>query len=569
MRRLAPALVLLAACHKAPPASDVVAETRSGPVVLKDVEAALAGQAPEPAPSAKPADMADEVGRYRKAAEALVVERALLVNFKDPERALRELGKDYERMRREAVLEVFEREAQAAKPIRVTDAQIREYFKAHPDEFHRPTQRVVYFIFRRHEDPTQPGKTMAFLKGLKERVGKGEPFRILARRYSQSETRSFEGRLGLIGRGRLPKPLEDVVFAVPKGDVSDPVAVAGGAAIFEVTEVFEEKRFALEDVRGLIADKLREEEGRKRIAEALAGHKPPEGSVILDREVLWRQMEAAPEDEVILKVGPTEWTVKEFREVAADLPQDRVQALPGPSRLERQASLYERMAQQALLFAKLEADGFAAVPERQRVIAERLRVLGRAAVVRKRIEERIWKKVDEDPAALRRFHEENRFLYQSPLRLRVRTLLVPVKSDAPNKIAQMETMREALAQGRLDLETAARRLGGRVQEPLWLDAAALAALDPKVRLYLLDVNGPGYTVPFQLNRYLNLVFVEKRDEPHLLAYDEVKEGVRRDYRERKQQELYQAVVRDLLGAEGFRFHEDVVRRALAAPAVGD
>jgi hypothetical protein len=90
-----------------------------------------------------------------------------------------------------------------------------------------------------------------------------------------------------------------------------------------------------------------------------------------------------------------------------------------------------------------------------------------------------------------------------------------------------------------------------------------------VRLYLLDMNGPGYTVPFQLNRYLNLVLVEKRDEPHLLNYDEVKESVRRDYRERKQQELYQAVVRDLLGAEGFRFHEDVVRRALAAPAVGD
>ena len=64
---------------------------------------------------------------------------------------------------------------------------------------------------------------------LKERVRQGEPFRILARKYSHSETRLFEGRLGMIGRGRLPRPLEDVVFALPKGGVSDPVLVSGGA----------------------------------------------------------------------------------------------------------------------------------------------------------------------------------------------------------------------------------------------------------------------------------------------------------------------------------------------------
>jgi parvulin-like peptidyl-prolyl isomerase len=561
--------LLLFACRKPAPAPDVVAESRSGPVALREVEVALSAvPAPERAANAPAADVADQVGRYRKAAESLVVERALLQDHPEIDRALRDLGKDYERMRREAVIEVFEREAQAAKPLRVTDAEVEQYFKDHPEEFHRRAQRLVYFIFRRHEDPAKPDATVAFLKGLKERVARGEAFRILVARYSHSETRAFEGRLGMIGRGRLPRRLDEVVFALPKGGVSEPVLVPGGAVMFEVTEVLEEKRFPLEDVRGLVADTIRERKARERVTETLAGHKAPEGSVILDSGAVLRHLESSPEDEVILKLGATEWTVKEFREAAA-VEEGRARALPGPTPQERQARLYERLVQQALLFDKLEADGFASAPQRQRVINERVRSRGRVALVRRGIEDRIWKKVDADPSSQRQFYEENRFLYQSPLRLRIRTLRVPARADAPRKIAEMEGLRDALVKGELDLETAATRLGGQVQEAVWLDPAGLGALDPKVRVYLLDMNGPGYTVPFQLNRFLNLVHVEKREEPHQLPYDEVKERVRRDYRDRKQQELYQAVVRDVLAAQSFRFHDDVVRRALAGPATGD
>jgi hypothetical protein len=174
--------------------------------------------------------------------------------------------------------------------------------------------------------------------------------------------------------------------------------------------------------------------------------------------------------------------------------------------------------------------------------------------------------VDADPAALRRFHEENRFLYQSPLRLKVKTLSVPVGPDAPQKMAQMEAVRESLAKGQLDLEGAASRLGGQVRDGGWLDPPAMATLEPKVRFYLLGMNGPGYSVPFQLNEQLSLVFVERRDEPRLLPYAEVMGRVRRDYRDRKQQDLYRAVVEELLRAEDFRFHEQAVRRALGAAA---
>jgi hypothetical protein len=320
-RGLLLSLVLMVACREAPPPRDVVAESRSGSVRLREVERAL-NSAPRPGPAAGPKapELAEQVGRYRRAAEALVVERALLRDLENPGRAVRGLGKEYERLRREVVIDLFEGEAEATQPIRVSEAEVEKYFEAHREEFHRPPQRLVWHLFRRHQDPAHPAATIAFLEDLRERARKGEPFPLLARQYSQSETRLLDGRLGLVGRGRLPRPLEDVVFSLPERGVSKPVPVKGGALLFEVSEVVEEKRFPIEDVRALIALQLRDRERRERIARALGDRKAPGGSVVLDPETLTRLVQGADDEETVLSVGATKWTVKDFREALARLP---------------------------------------------------------------------------------------------------------------------------------------------------------------------------------------------------------------------------------------------------------
>jgi hypothetical protein len=407
---------------------------------------------------------------------------------------------------------------------------------------------------------------VAFLAGLKERLQKGEAFRELAREYSQSETRLLGGRLGFIGREKLPKPLSDIVFALPVESVSDPILVPGGAVLFYVSEAYEEKRFPLEDVQLLITQKLWDQKRRERLADATRDWKLPEGSIVLDQETLVRTLEGPDPDELVLKVGASEWSVKEFRDALAELPEERVQILPSWGEKESAPEFYERLKREAVLYEKLQAEGFAEAPLRQRAVQERVRALGRQALSRQRIEERIWKRVDGDEAALRQFHQENRFLYQTPLRLKIKSLSVPVGPDAPRTMLQMEALREELARGATDLEAAAKRVGGTVREGDWLDPAGLAALEPKVRAYIMDMNGTGYTVPFQLNRRLSIMYVEKRDEPRQLPYEQVRDRVRKDYHDRHEQELYQAVVQDVLRDANFRFHEEAVRRSLGAAA---
>jgi hypothetical protein len=268
---------------------------------------------------------------------------------------------------------------------------------------------------------------------------------------------------------------------------------------------------------------------------------------------------------VELQIGERKLTVQDLR---ALLDKDRpevAESLPRPPPVQRMAELYEQLRRETLLVSKLKADGFADAPQREALIKDHVRRQGLQIVVRQRVEERIWKKVDSAGDAQKRFHQENRFLYQSPLRLKIRTLWVG-GPDLAAKAAELSTLREALVKGEVGLDAAAARIGGRVDEGSWLEPAALNAMESKVRAYLLDMNGPGYSIPFQLNRRLSLIQVEKRDEPRLLSYEEVKDRVRQDYHDRHQQELYKEVVSELLRAQAFRFNEETVRRALAAPA---
>ena len=569
-RRLLVLVFAALACRKAAPLPpDVVVESRLGPIRASELEAAVAAAGrgrPARAGGAPDAEGQSETERYRKVAERLVVDRAILAELPDKDRAVRELGEERDNLYREAVLDLFHIEQDREKPIRIEENETRAYYAAHRGEFHRPAVRFVSHLFRRDEDPARPQDTVAFVASLKKRAEGGEAFGLLAREYSHSETRLLDGRLGTVGRGRLPKPLERVVFALPKGGISEPIRVTGGAILLQVTDVVEEKKFPFEDVRIIIARRLYEKKRRDRVAQAVASVRPPEGSVVLDAEAVRRQLETADPGEVVLQIGKRKVTVKEFKELLERERLEERASLPSPPQVERMRALYERLRDDALLFQKLEDEGFGRTPQRQAMLDERVRNRGLELVVRRRIDERLSRKVDADPAALKRFHQENRFLYQSPLRLKVKNLIAG-PGDLPRQSAVLEALRAELEKGKVDLATAAQKVGGRVTDTGWLEPAQINAMEPKVRSYLLEMNGPGYSVPFQLNRRMNLIFVEQRDEPRLLPYEQVKDRVRQDYKDRHQQDLYQQVVADLLKDQGFRFHEEALKRSRAAVSI--
>ncbi len=74
------------------------------------------------------------------------------------------------------------------------------------------------------------------------RVLAGEPFEEVSRQVSRAPNAASGGALGLLARGTLPREIDEVVFALDAGEVSEPVRSPSGYHVFQVLEVVPEGR---------------------------------------------------------------------------------------------------------------------------------------------------------------------------------------------------------------------------------------------------------------------------------------------------------------------------------------
>jgi hypothetical protein len=557
-----------ASCGRSPEKAgpELAATWRGGSVTLKEVETELrARSAAGPqgrndwVPSRAEAGSLPE--RYRSAAEFLVVQRVLAAGA-SPEAMRSELGEQAEQIEREARLALFL--GPRLGNLEAGPAEVEKYFAEHRDEFRRAADRNLWHLFRRHRDPRKPEETIEFLAGLKRRAEAGEGFGQLAAEYSDSETRVLGGRLGFIPAGRLPKKLEEKVFAIPIGEIGEPIPLAGGAALFYVSEGFDARDFPLDEVRPAIAARLAEEKRRERIAELVAEIELPAGSTVHQPDQLLAALQGKDADAVILSVG-------DFRLTAGELARrlEETEAAGGGlqrlTAVERAKQLYRDLYHEQLLLIAAAKDELSEAQQQAR--DQRIAELSRRALAERRLEDLSRELMAKNEAGLRLFYEDNRHLYQSRLRFKLQMLAVPAAAGAPQLMARLEAARADLIAGKLDFKGAAKLFQhGELADLGWLDAEKLAATEAKVRLYVLELDGKGYTVPFQLNRRLVMIWVEDRVEPKSLSFEEARQEIEADYLGRNRQTLYREAVAGLLAAEGFRFEEENLRQHLAPPA---
>lgn len=72
-------------------------------------------------------------------------------------------------------------------------------------------------------------------KSIMDRLGKGEDFAALAKRFSKCPSKSKGGDLGWFGRGDMVKPFEDACFNGRTGDVVGPVQTEFGYHVIKIT----------------------------------------------------------------------------------------------------------------------------------------------------------------------------------------------------------------------------------------------------------------------------------------------------------------------------------------------
>ena len=551
---------LLVCCRKGPsappaqaaPPSDpqVVADWNGGRATLTDVEAALLALSPTERLSRE----ADIVKTYKEVARERALAQILLPKAAGGGQVA--LESSAPEAYRQALAQLYSRDvALRGRDVAVGEDEVKAFYDGNPKQFRRVRQVFLYNIYKRRQASEDP---VAFLAGIKKRAQGGESFPTLARAHSDSETRANDGMVGWVDRGAMAPQLDRVAFSLKEGEVSDPIAVPSGAVLLYAQRVIPEKTFEYKDVRIEVQRHLE----RKKLHDAIEAWAKdvalPPGSIVLSQAELKKALDSGGDDQPVLRIGETTVTRGELKK-----------ALPpsGGGNEAQTYELYRQRVRQELLLAEARRSGYADKPETR---AELDRVL-RRSLERKAVEERLEARLKGDlapqDAALRTYYDEHPQRFMTPLKVRLRLLVVDAATAFGRQLREMEAVRAELAAGKLTLDDAAKKLGGRVEEIGWREVARLGPdLQEKERRYILDLDKPGFTVPYQRERSIRLFQVAERQEPARRPYDQARSDVLEAYLKEKRKDLFDAAAEKVLTDAHFRFFEDRVRTALAVTA---
>lgn len=119
-------------------------------------------------------------------------------------------------------------------------AQVQTYYKNHPDKFTSPVEQQVSLILLRI-DPSSTTEVwqqaIADAETLIKRIRNGEDFAAMAKMYSQdAATVDQGGDMGYLHEGMLPGLPEQTIANLKEGEISEPVKLLEGVAIFRLTK---------------------------------------------------------------------------------------------------------------------------------------------------------------------------------------------------------------------------------------------------------------------------------------------------------------------------------------------
>ncbi|MBP9733074.1 MAG: peptidylprolyl isomerase [Candidatus Omnitrophica bacterium] len=117
-------------------------------------------------------------------------------------------------------------EQEVDQKLEITDAEIKTYYDNHTDEFVVPYRLRASHILVRDR---------AEAESVISRIKAGELFEELAKKYSMDPTAAKGGDLGYVRKGQLIPEVEEALFGLKVGDMSDVVPSKFGFHILKVT----------------------------------------------------------------------------------------------------------------------------------------------------------------------------------------------------------------------------------------------------------------------------------------------------------------------------------------------
>jgi peptidyl-prolyl cis-trans isomerase SurA len=184
-----------------------------------------------------------------------------LASLEDLEKAVESSGlawEDYKTTIRNGLLtqEVVRREV--GSHINIPGDEVKKYYDAHPQEFTRPEQVALSEIFLSTEgkSPEEIEAVQKKAEDLRNRVIKGDDFNEIAKRYSEGSTAKDGGDLGTFKQSELAPQLEEVVFKMDKGQITDVIQTKTGFEVLKVENHYKAGLQPMDKVENEIMNRL-------------------------------------------------------------------------------------------------------------------------------------------------------------------------------------------------------------------------------------------------------------------------------------------------------------------------
>lgn len=157
--------------------------------------------------------------------------------------------------------------------IKVSDAQVREYYDEHPKDFQYPEQVEVAHILIASIDPatgqSYPPAVLAerrqLAESLCEKAKAGEDFTKLVEQYSEDPVSKNRGGTYTFPRGQMVPEFEAAAFSMDPGQISDVVESKYGFHVIKLIRKIPVRMESFENVADDIRDRLELIETQKHI----------------------------------------------------------------------------------------------------------------------------------------------------------------------------------------------------------------------------------------------------------------------------------------------------------------
>ncbi len=149
--------------------------------------------------------------------------------------------------------------------ISISPVEVNDYYFKHISDFMEPEEVKLRNILIRHRKGDDDIKAKELADEVLVRLKAGGDFGGLARQYSEGPNASEGGLMGYVKRGDLLPPIEEVVFNLQEGALTDVIATPLGYHIFKVEEKKDSKTLSLSETRREVEDAIYREKAGSRI----------------------------------------------------------------------------------------------------------------------------------------------------------------------------------------------------------------------------------------------------------------------------------------------------------------